>query len=287
MDAPDLGLPLRAVYPRRPIRASSPRADVAWRKGTIEIALQRLLYFAGWLAENQGVDWSASDLRALVDWKYVTAYRHAVFAGRATTESSFLRLVGQRARIASPYLEAIALKNGDEPLADSMAEVSARLASNTAVNGHHFLKTRLDRVRSENDIETMRRVANLVERAWTRDGAVADFAYDQFEKVAHTLVDRLQEDYEFSPRPDGEDQGGCDAGNVMGSRRPGCPLLARPSSSCRCASALRVAWTSRSASTLLTSSASNVLDSGKQDQARRRPRIPPKLHHGRWKGVPA
>lgn len=190
------GFPHRA-FPRNQIRNGRAATKRAWTTSTVRNKLQIVLHCAGWMQENlQGVDWKRDDLRALLDLNHLGAYRKAIYAGRLSTKRALIAKLSVLARLASPFMEAMALKNRDDELADRMAKVSTTLCSQRVLGGRvswvSSLKQELD---VDERSTTQRKNAEIIERVWTRNGQAARFAYQQFRRVRKGLVELLERDH--------------------------------------------------------------------------------------------
>lgn len=196
-DARMLGLTTRATFPRTRIRGTTYRSKQAWRVATVKRNLSSLLHFAGWMEEERGVDWSVSDLRTLLDMEHLEAYLRKAYASDGfTTRYATLRRVGILARLASPYLEKVALDEGDHELADRMQHVSARLSSSVAVDGEASWATILKQDLDEVDSATsQQQKARRIEEEWTGDKSAADFAYQQLCRVLDTSLGDFADEY--------------------------------------------------------------------------------------------
>lgn len=195
----DYDVPNRVIYPRQRTRAASERTSTAWRAATISAALEPLLHYAGWLERHRGTQFKdirnergeisapGNDLRVLINADNLRAYRHAVLVGGHSTKGRLLRLVKVLARIASPYLEATALSLNDEPLANSMADVSAMLSGSNGYNGEVSWVKGLRGSREER-VAKMRRKALAVQNIWTRHEDVCAFAYEQLERIRAEIL---------------------------------------------------------------------------------------------------
>jgi hypothetical protein len=95
--------------------------------------------------------------------------------------------------MASPYFETVALRMGNENLADELAHVSARMSSPNGVDGEPSLRMLL---RTELDIDgiaTARRKAKAIEGAWTRSGTLDGTAFQQMVRVGRHAIRCLEE----------------------------------------------------------------------------------------------
>lgn len=194
-EAEIVGLPHR-VFPREQIRAPHPKQKRAWTTVTAQSNLKTLLHAAGWMAENlDHVDWSEDDLRTLVKLDNLKAYRRAVYAGQLSTRRSLRRRIVALARIASPFLEAMALKHNNEELADEMAKVSATLSSEKVIDGRVSWRNSLNAEINADRTETQKKRAEKIESVWTRNGQAAEYAYLQFRRVREGLLELLERDY--------------------------------------------------------------------------------------------
>jgi hypothetical protein len=184
------GVPSRAEYPRVEIRKMGPRSKAAWRAETTSAALQNVLFYAGWLTREHGVEFTqeGSDLRVLLDEGYLRLFYDAVLRGEVGTKDRLRRVAQVLARVASPYLETTALDAGNVELADQMASVSAMLASPKASSWTSLLT-----MSPEERIQRERRKALAVRRAWTRDGDLAEFAHDRLVVVRDELLRQISE----------------------------------------------------------------------------------------------
>lgn len=184
-------LPPRGNFPREVIRPSNrQRNSEPWRAGTVETHLRRICSYAGWLEQNLGIDFSSSgsDLRVLLDEENIDAYSTAVTRGDVSTQGALHLLVISLARIASPYLEAVALREGDRELADRMARVAALLDSPKLIDGEESLASSLRESKQER-AERIRAHAKKVEAVFTRDQQSFSHAYFAFVKVRTALVE--------------------------------------------------------------------------------------------------
>lgn len=190
------GFPQR-VFPRSQIRSSHPNAQKPWLPPTVGKNLRHLLHCAGWMEENiDDVDWSKHDLRKLLRLENLDAYRRAVYAGRLSTKRALAVRLRTCARIASPFMEAAALENGDDELADRMAHLSATLCSSGGIDGRISWVSALEQELSQSDeVESRRRRAQAIEAAWTENGQAAEYAYQQLVRVREALVSQLEDDY--------------------------------------------------------------------------------------------
>jgi len=190
-----LGIPARSVYPRSPIRGGSNRSSAAWRVATCEINLSEVLYYAGWLEREAGVDFGApgADLRVLLNEGHLQRFYKAVVDEGLSTKGTLRRIAIRLARFASPFAESVALRMGDEPLADQFARVSALLNSRKAVDGYPAW-TQVLRQKGNDVISRARKTAREVEEAWTGGRQVAKYAHEQMRRVLDAQVVRLEKE---------------------------------------------------------------------------------------------
>lgn len=191
----DLDLPAPSSYPRddSQIRTLTGNSKKRWRTATCETNLRLIFFYAGWLRQQERVDFSQpdADLRVLLDEQNVRAFHRAVCAGKVATENQLRRTLVLLARLASPFAEGVAVRLRAIELADRFKRVSGMTNSSQTVDG--FVS--LNRQVSENlgdPLDRTREIARDVEDLWTDGGRVADFAYDQMEKVKKTLIQLIQ-----------------------------------------------------------------------------------------------
>lgn len=201
-----LGLYARGKYPRVQVRRASTRRPRSWRKATIEEALPVISQVAGWIAKQRGVDWrqQENDLRVLMKRSHLEAYYNARDRDSNISASTLERQFSHLARMASPYLEKVALENDDEELADRFLSISRLLsAPRTGVevpeshDGRSWIEELRDR-QNDADLssaEKQRRKAELVERVWTDGRRAAQFAHIQHWRILEAYLARLQERY--------------------------------------------------------------------------------------------
>ena len=187
-----LGLPARGVFAREKIRPQNlQRAEAAWRSGTIGMHLKRLMFYAGWLAQHRGIDFSkpGCDLRVLLDRDNLEAFRLAYTNG-FTTVFQFYWIVSALARIASPYMEAVAMRSGSEDIADQMAAIGRLLDSPKTVDGRPSWKAAAQK-RMPDQAEVVRQQAKRVKKALTQDGRLDEHAWDVLVTMKQGLVDLM------------------------------------------------------------------------------------------------
>ena len=193
-------IPARGVYPNEQHRQSRPSTWVAWTEATVYGNLEMIGYVLGWMATEEGVDWATSDLSHLgspdtVSWVFEQTVSGAISEDRGG------RILALLARIASPYLEAVATKLGDSEMADGFAKAS-KLASSTHgfedKNGsrHVSLARQLkEGTTHENEqIEKARAKARKVEKAYRREtgeGSAYKGMWKIFRHARREFLDRV------------------------------------------------------------------------------------------------
>lgn len=191
-----MGMRDRGLYPRDSVRDSSGKSDDGWAIGTVGMRLEEICHCAGWMADEYNIDWSQADLRDLLDEDRLRGYKSFVEEDTEAGHKTTLKRFGTLARMASPYLEWVALDNGDDQVADRAAYLSKLISSpDSKVDGG---KSWMARWRSEQDgdrIERLKRVAKRVERTWTRSNQVASCAYIQLRRVLAGRLELLEEDF--------------------------------------------------------------------------------------------
>lgn len=191
-----LDVPDRGIYPRDRIRGTSSRSDRGWSIATVEVRLEHLCQFAGWVAKNHDVDWSEADLTTLFRENHLRGYKAYMEEERDVALKTMMKYFGSLARIASPYLEWVAWNSGEEELADRMAFLSKLISSpDSVVDGGKSWIARWKSQDTGDRVERLRRVAKRVERTWTRSGKVAPYAYIQLRRVLASQQELLREDY--------------------------------------------------------------------------------------------
>lgn len=196
-DARLLDLPARGTFPRVSIRNMRPERQKAWRVATLSGHLRRTLHVAGWMEDELEVDWSQSDLRDLLNFDRLDAYLQQVYAcDDLTTLREAKRRARLLARIASPYLEAVALDEGNEELADRLQYVSKKLSSHVAVDGEpSWLVTLRKDVEDRDAIDSQRKKAKRIEKVWTRKQSASDYAYRQLRSLLRHHLSALENRY--------------------------------------------------------------------------------------------
>lgn len=191
-----LGVPDRGLYPGERIRDTGPKSHQGWARGTVHMRLEHLCHCAGWMAQEHNVDWSQEDLRTLLREDYLRGYKSYLEDECEGGTKTIIKRFGTLARLASPYLESVAVKEGDEDLANRMAHLSKLISSpDSKVDGGRSWIARW-RSQSKGDrIEELRRVAKRVERTWSRSGRAASCAYIQLRRVLGGRLELLEEDY--------------------------------------------------------------------------------------------
>lgn len=193
LELSELNLPARGLFPRECIRRVSGKAGKGWSKGMIRHELAVLLYYAGWLKTERRADWTRDDLRILFDRENLDAFHSAVLSGAACSKNRYARTIDTLSQMASPYLEAVALRMGDESLADQLAQVSARMSSPNGVDGEPSLRMQLRAELDTDGIRIARRKARAIEEAWTKSRTLADTAFQQLERAGEHLICCLED----------------------------------------------------------------------------------------------
>lgn len=176
-------VPDRSRYPREPVRTLSSRSSTPWSSETVRANLERILFLAGWMATYCDVDWRHADLRSLLNRGYWETWIE--WASRESTQGRIARLAETNARLASPLVEAMALKRGDQRTADEAHEVSRWLSHEVrpaAVEG-----AVIDSVDDEEDLETAQAESRRTEEAWTA-GTGLQFSYEQLTRITRAAV---------------------------------------------------------------------------------------------------
>lgn len=187
------GVPERAVWPNSPVRdTNTKRAERAWRAGSIQIHLKRLMQYAGWLQRERGVDFSKpeNDLRVLLDEEHLKEYSKSVNRGKVSTLWQFYWVVSVLARIASPYLEAVAKGLGEEELMHRMNRVGRMLDSSDGVDGKKSWKKDIGAQLPSQD-EIVKAQARRTRKALTQEGKLGEHGYEVLVKIRDALVDRM------------------------------------------------------------------------------------------------
>lgn len=193
MIAEVLDLPPRGIFPRQMIRPTNQdRAREPWRAGTVITHLTRICGYAGWITKRFGTDFSqdGADLRVLLDEENLLAYRKEVTERQVSTHGSFRLLVITLSRIASPYMECVAVRAGDEALADRMARVGRMLDSPTLTDNRQSWGSSLRPTKQERT-DRIRAQAARVEEVFTKNGDTS--AYAAFIRVSAALVSLASE----------------------------------------------------------------------------------------------
>ena len=193
-------IPARAAYPNEEHRSIRPSTRAAWAEATVLGNLEMIGYVVGWLAKEKKVDWTTSDIRELVtpetlNWIFRKATEGAISEDRGG------RILALLARIASPYLEAVAKREGDQKLEQDFAHAS-RLASSPsgAENGNGSrLVSLAGRLRDEAhgldpQVQRRRQKAQAVERLYQRaTGQESAYVgmWTIFRSARRELLDRL------------------------------------------------------------------------------------------------
>jgi len=199
-----LGLYARGKYPRHRVRPASPRRPRAWRKATIREALAQISQVTGWIARHRDVDWNEpeNDLRVLLQRDHLEAYYDARDRDPEISAGTLERQFTHLARIASPYLEKVALEAGDEALADRLLSISRLISAprnGVAVPESDDGRSWIEELRDHESeagltgLERQRRKAELVERVWTNGKRAAEFAHIQHWRVLEAYLARLEE----------------------------------------------------------------------------------------------
>lgn len=193
--ADEYDVPHRGVYPGQPIRGTSGFSARPWREATVELHLQRLLTYAGWVARERRIDFSApgSDLRVLLAEDHLLAFRRDVLTRGVLSKNSLERIIKGLAQLASPFCEAVALTQDHEATALAMARVSALLSSPRQVDGKPSWARQLRNADRENQTVRRRRKAQHVEKSWTDSGNAARDAYEQLERIRDEALRQLEE----------------------------------------------------------------------------------------------
>lgn len=183
-------LPQRARFPRDRLREQTRRSRTAWSAGSIRIYLKRLMLYAGWLKEHKAVDWTqpGQDLRVILDRSHLRAYWGAVMRDGFSTPTQLDGLLILLSRMASPYLEAVALNEGNEEMANQMRDLSLLMDSEQGLGGEGESWRALLEPETNDPVEVVKEQARKVENALTQRGRLGETAYEVLVRIRDVLI---------------------------------------------------------------------------------------------------
>lgn len=169
-------------------------------------AMESLAEVAGWISQHRDVDWGAegNDLRVLLQRDHLEAYYNARDRDDSISPQTLERYFSHVARLASPFLEKVALEDGDVELADRLLSISRLLSAprtGVEVPGSDDGRSWIEELRDQQQeaelstVERLRRKAETVERVWTDGRRVAEFAHLQHWRILEAYLARLEERY--------------------------------------------------------------------------------------------
>lgn len=182
-------LPPRDIYPRETLRQVRPSTKVAWKERSLGGNLEMLGVLFGWMAKHRGTDWAASDLRELGDPEHVRAFYTFIQKGGLSSDRG-KRVLSLWARVASPYLEAVAVRSGDLEFADRCAEASALASSERGVvrpdgsRDSSFVRRLQQSAKATDKVRKQKAKARRVEAAYTT-AVGSPSAYEAMWRIFH------------------------------------------------------------------------------------------------------
>lgn len=198
-----LGMRGLGDFPREAARGASSLTRQYWGEATVRMRLGQLAIYVGWIQRHHPqIDLQAASLADLLTEDLLDGYATAVDAEDWSTLDSGMRVLITIGLIASPCLEAEALRAGNVDLADQFFRVSC-LATGRGrwdkeaqrYNGRNLYKimgegSGDDDETSDDSIENARAQAEAIEAAYTRvlDVATAHEGMERVYRAARAYV---------------------------------------------------------------------------------------------------